>query len=227
MGRWLASTRRLTGSSLVPTSAAGGSSSASSPDCTATGGSRCWRGSRAWIAIRSPAAAASWTKPMRRRRAGYGAREPGPTAWRTDPRNRDGPGGVAGRRHRRGSLLQHEVDALLAPHPPEGPQAPGVQGIPPDHRPVVARPALLVAHLSQGQGGDPPQGPGPAVPLPGAAAEAVPDAGMARDQRRYQEEGVGRRLQEPGPVLAARGSGGARSRLPELGDRASDPLRHL
>ena len=88
--------------------------------------------------------------------------------------------------------LRQEVDAPLAHQPPEGPQAPGVQGIPSDHRPADARPGLLVADLSQEQGGDPQQGPGSAVPLPGAAAEDVPGPGMAGNQRRYQEEGVGR-----------------------------------
>src|SRR5512135_489270 len=223
----LATTARSTGSSPVPTSAAGGSSRASSPDCTATEGSRCWRGLPAWIGTPSPSADASWTGPTASRRAGCGVREADPNGWRPAPRNPDGPGGVAGGRHRGGSLLRHEVDAPLAPHAPKGPQAPGLQGVPSDHRPALARPALLAADLPQGQGGDPPQGPGSPVPLPDAAAEAVPHAGMARDQRRYQEEGVGRRLQEPGPLLAARGSGGARPRLPELGHRAGDPLWHL
>ena len=50
--------------------AAVGSSPASSPDCTAMGESLCWRASRAWIAIRSPEADASWTRPTRSRRAG-------------------------------------------------------------------------------------------------------------------------------------------------------------
>ena len=47
--------------------------------------------------------------------------------------------------------------------------------------------------------------------------QAVPDTGMARDQRGYQEEGVGRRLQEPGPDAGGEDRGGARPRLPELG----------
>src|SRR3954469_5895841 len=190
-GPSLMSTRRSTVSSPVSTSAAGGSSPASSPDGTAAGESLCWSGSRAWIATPSPEVGASWTKGTHSRRAGCGAREPGPSAWRSDPRNPEGPGGVAGGRHGRGSRFRHEVDAPLAPRPPKGPQTPGVQGVPPDHRPAVARPALLVADLPQDQGGDPPPGPGPPVPLPDAAAEVVPGAGIARDQRRYQEEGVG------------------------------------
>src|SRR5512135_1963156 len=209
-GRSLANTARSTTSSLVPTSAVDDSSPASSPDCTATEGSRCWRVSRAWIVTPSPGADASWTKQTRSRRAGCGARVADRSDWRPDSRNPDGPGGVAGGRHRGGSRLRHEVDAPLTSHAPKGPQAPRVQGIPSDHRSPVARPALLVAHLPQEQGRDPSQGPGPPVSLFDAAAEVVSDAGMARDQRRYQEEGVGRRFQEPGPLLAAQGSGGAR-----------------
>src|SRR5512135_1396475 len=226
-GRSLANTARSTASSLVPTSAADGSSPVSSPDCTATGESRGWRGSRAWIGTPLPGADASWTKPTRSRRAGCGAREADRSGWRPNSRNPDGPGGVAEGRHRGGSCLRHEVDAPLASHAPKGPQTPGVPGVPSDHRSSVARPALLVADLPQEQGRDPSPGPGSPVSLPDAAAEVVPEAGMARDQRRYQEKGVGRRFQEPGPLLAAQGSGGARPRLPELGPRAGDPLRHL
>ncbi len=132
--------------------------------------------------------------PGRRAAAGPGAA----TGGRSQARGGPTPGIVTALEElladvdRRGSRLRHEVDAPLARHTPKGPQAPGVQGLPFDHRSADARPGLLVADLPQEQGGDPPQGPGSAVPLPGAAAEAVPGAGMARDQRRYQEEGAGR-----------------------------------
>src|SRR5262249_43076431 len=185
-GRSLASTGRLTGSSLARTSAAGGSSPASSPGCTATGASRCWRASRAWTATRSPEAGASWTRPTRCRRAGCGARGPAPSPWRPGARNPDGPGGVAGGLDRRGPRLRQEVDAPLAARAPEGPQTSGVQGVPYDDRSADARTGLLVADLPQEQGRDPSQGPGSAVPLPGAAAEVLPGTGVARDQRRYQ-----------------------------------------
>ena len=125
MGLSLVNTGQSIGSSPVRTSAVGGSSPASSPGCTATGGSLGWRASPAWIATRSPEADASWTRPTSSRRAGCGARGAVPSAWRTDARNPDGPRGVAGGLDRRGSRLRHEMDAPLARQTPEGPSSAG------------------------------------------------------------------------------------------------------
>src|SRR5512135_3694374 len=178
-GRSPVSIRPSTISSLVPTSGADGFSPASSPNRMVAEESRCCHASRAWIATPSPEADANCTKGTRSRWAACGGREP------------DGPGGVAAGHYSRGPHLRHEVDAPLAPQPPQGPPTAGDHGIGPDHRSAVARAAILVADVPQAQGGDPRPEPGPAVPLPDAAAEPVPDAGMAGDQRRYQEEGVG------------------------------------
>jgi hypothetical protein len=65
------------------------------------------------------------------------------------------------------------------------------------------------------------------VPLLGAGAALVADPRPAGDQRRCQEAGVGRQLQERRPVLAARQPGGVGPRLPELGQRPRHPVRDL
>ena len=88
----------------------------------------------------SAVAGASWTRRTASRRAGCGGREAAASAWRSRPRNRDGPGGVAGGRDRRRSRLRHEVDAPLAPHSPTGPATPRVQTGSPHHRPADAPP---------------------------------------------------------------------------------------
>src|SRR5512135_3530603 len=215
------------GPSPVSTKRSTASSSACSPNNTATGVSPSSHASPAWIATPSLVAGASCTRATWRCRIVCGGRERGASVWRSTPRNPEGPGGVAGGCHRRGPGLRHEVDPPLAPYTRQGPEAPR------DHpgafhdRPPDAPDEILVADVPEAQGEDLRQGPRPPVPLSDTTAEAVSDAGVAGDQRRHQEEGVGRRLQEPGPLLAAPGPYCAGSGLPELGPRACDPLRDL
>ena len=140
MGLSLVSTGQSTGSPPVRTSAAGGSSPASSPGCTATAGSLGWHNHR-------PGSQHDRSRPTRVGPSGRPPTGPGagrgavPSAWRTGTRNPDGPRGVVGGLDRRGCRLRQEMDAPLADQTPGGPQAPGIQGIPSDHRPADARPA--------------------------------------------------------------------------------------
>jgi hypothetical protein len=127
----------------------------------------------------------------------------------------------------RGSDLRPAMDASLAPQDPKGVAATGHPADTADDRPAVASTPLQPADQPQTAGRYSRPGPRSAVPLPVAAAPAVHNPRPAGDQRRYEEEGVGRQLQEPGPVLAAAGPRRARPRLPELGVGAGDPGRRL
>src|SRR5215831_11207276 len=193
---------------LLPTSRAGASSSASSPNRRAAARSPGWHASPAWIATPLLAVVGNSSRATWPRLDGFGGRGPGGNGWRPTPRGAEGPGGVVGGRHGRGPGLLDQVGAPLAPHPPQGPGRQGRQTAGEDNAPLAARAGLLLAHQPQAAGPDarpPARSP---VSLPDATATAVRTSGLARHQRRYEEEGVGGELQEPRAVVPAAGAGG-------------------
>src|SRR5512135_2397658 len=213
--------------SSPPTTVIAASSSASCPTSTVAVASPCWRASP--VSARTPSAGvgASCTERTVSHRAASVGREAAASAWRSRPRGPDGPGGLAEGCDRRRSGLRHPLDPPLPPHSPTGPATPRDQTGAPHDRPPDAPPGLLLADQSQAIGGGQRSREGWAIPLPEPPAAAVLEAGMAGDQRRYQEEGVGGSIQEPGPMLAEATACRIRPRLPESGEGARHPLRHL
>src|ERR1700737_1640237 len=168
---------RITASLIVscprPTSSAGGSWLASSPNNMAAVAPPCWRASP--VSPRTPSAVvgANYGSTTWPRRAGSVGRGPGARPWKPTTQNREGPGGVVEGRHGRRSDLRPEVDTPLPEQSPQGPEAPWPEAGTRHDRPAVAPGEVLAADQPQAVGGDPRSAARPAVPLPEAPAAAV------------------------------------------------------
>src|SRR5215475_10134245 len=178
-GRWPANTAPSTAWWPRPMNGPEGSWLVSSPASTAAAALPCWHGSRAWTPTPSPAASASCAARPSPRPTGSGDPAPDGLARKKKSARPEALGRAAAGCHGRGPDVRLEVDAPLAAQGAPGLGPPRGQAVPDHDRAAVAPAGLLAADQPQAPGRGYGPRPGSAVPLPGAAAAAVPDPGPA------------------------------------------------